>query len=1147
MLWGQEGITLTQGNKAFYRLTVSGDRSYSDGPWFFGTTICDRGMQEIRFLDKNNGRITTVDTGGKTGRFQYDTGNHEFTKDQFPIKVHIDNKFEDRLLCKGFAIYDFPQSWYTDVFRDRGMNVIKVDYNGACYSRGYSGFWEPDDRYYGDIFYYHAAYVYMRDLEVRSYPIVEVNVPSGPLYLASEEYLTIGIPDNLINGYSYNWKFKIGSDRNYRYISNRYVTVQNGQKVLRIKGEDFLPQSAYGKRIRLELDTGCRSSNPISFTYYPSAPRVTNIAKVDPVCFEGDGSVTISFGRNLNSALQEKLTINLKDDLGVRYTSGILSTFDSESDGSFSYTFDAVKAGQYQIEFAGGNLTINGVRLSTIVRDPVDPVILVDPSQIVFDVTIKDSSCNDGDTDVFNNNDGVITISAQGGRPGTFEYAIKPVSEIAPIEWKNFEATDQHIEENLRPNNYEIQVRKKIGSTYCTGYFINDLSITKRIESIVQPDMTLNVAQVFEKEPTANGFTDGKIRYIITGGTPLDDGSYNYEFQNSEGTILNTVHTEVLDNDEGYVITLHSIGAGIYTLRVTDKNYDEATYKTGCFEENISYNLQEPDPIQVVFEVTNTVSCNINNAHDDGRDFEAPFDLADQFQDGQIVAHVTGGVIYESNAQTVPFDNVPSNEERKPLPYYYNWKKKINNVWTDINVNDSIIKHQSVGDYALNIVDKNGIVLGNYTSFINSNGEIEYTLSNTIDSTFYLVQPEVLSISFEKTDISCFSGSDATATATVRGGIPPYEYFWSNGATTAIATNLRAGKHLIYVTDSKGCVIEGSVTIEQPNGLEINPIAEVAPTCYQGDDGFIEVTIQGGQPPYTYLWNTGSADTRISGLTAGTYTLEVMDQMGCKTFYETTLNDPPLVQVDLPERHALCQGQTLVLDVLIEDPGATYNWSGDNGFTSTDSSVLIDRAGVYTATVTNGVGCTNEDTIEVVFFDEAIDAHYLIATQAYVGQEVTLINISSPIGEKVEWSVPENVAVINKTKEELTLLFDEEGVYDINLRSHVADCYMDFNKTIIVQPAINTYKPSDTDSFVKEFILFPNPSTGSFKTKIALKKASDISVKIIHLTSGAVLDEKEGKESIEFLFDNTITLSSGMYLVILETPQGTARRKLVIE
>ena len=638
-----------------------------------------------------------------------------------------------------------------------------------------------------------------------------------------------------------------------------------------------------------------------------------------------------------------------------------------------------------------------------------------------------------------------------------------------------------------------------------------------------------------------------KIRYIITGGTPLDDGSYNYEFQNSEGTILNTVHTEVLDNDEGYVITLHSIGAGIFTLRVTDKNYDEATYKTGCFEENISYNLQEPDPIQVFFEVTNKVSCNINNAYDDGRDFEAPFNLADQFQDGQIVAHVTGGVIYESNAQTVPFDNVPSNEERKPLPYYYNWKKKINNVWTNINVNDSIIKHQSVGDYALNIVDKNGIVLGNYTSFINSNDEIEYTLSNAIDSTFYLAQPEVLSISFEKTDISCFSGSDATATATVRGGIPPYEYFWSNGATTEIATNLRAGKHLIYVTDSKGCVIEGSVTIEQPNGLEINPIAEVAPTCYQGDDGFIEVTVQGGQPPYTYLWNTGSANTNISGLTAGTYTLEVMDQMGCKTFYETTLNDPPLVQVDLPERHALCQGQTLVLDVLIEDPGATYNWSGDNGFTSTDSSVLIDRAGVYTATVTNGVGCTNEDTVEVVFFDEAIDAHYLIATQAYVGQEVTLINISSPIGEKVEWSVPENVAVINETKEELTLLFDEEGVYDINLRSHVADCYMDFNKTIIVQPAINTYKPSDTDSFVKEFILFPNPSTGSFKTKIALKKASDISVKIIHLTSGAVLDEKEGKENIEFLFDNTITLSSGMYLVILETPQGTARRKLVIE
>ncbi|WP_299256255.1 T9SS type A sorting domain-containing protein [uncultured Aquimarina sp.] len=1146
-VWSQEGITLTQGNKAYYKLKVSGNRSYTDGPWFFGTTVCDKGMQEIRFLDKNSNRLKTIDTNGKTGNFEYNTGDHEFTKNQFPIKVHIDNDFVDRLLCKGWAIYDFPDSWWTDEFKNRGMEVIKVEYDGACYSRRYTGFWQPDDRYYGDIFYYHAAYVYMRNLRVNSEPVVEIQTPNEPLYLASEEYVTVSVPDNLLSNYSYYWKFKVGNEQNYRGISNQNVFLENGNKVLRIKGKDFLRTSDYGKRIRLVLDADCKESNAISFTYYPSAPRVINVEKFDPVCFEGDGEVKISFDRNLNSSLQEKLTINLKDDLGVKYTSGILTTFVTEGTNSHHYTFEGVKAGEYQIEFAGGNMTINGEILSTIVRDPVNFVIIEDPAQVLFDITVKDSSCNDGDTEISNNNDGVITITAEGGRPGVFQYAITPTDNNTILVWQDFDSIDQHAEHDLRPSQYEIQVRKKIESDYCTGHFKSDVSKTVVTETISEPDNTLNVTQVFYKEPTANGFSDGEIRYLITGGTPYEDGAYRYEFKNTSDIIQNTVTTEVLDNNEGYVLTLHSVESDIYTLWVSDKNYDEAIYKKGCFENNISFNLQEPDPIEVVFEVLNLVSCNIYNEFNDGRDFEVPYNVADQFQDGQIVAHVTGGAVYDINDQSLPDNNIPLNDRGERLPYYYNWKKRNDNVWTEIEVNDSIINNQSYGDYALNITDKNGIVLGNYRAVTNSDGTLEYVLSATVDSTFYLAQPTQLSISFEKTEINCFDGADATASALVTGGVPPYDYYWSNGATSQIADNLIAGRHLIYVTDIKGCVIEGSVVIEQPNGLVINPINEIAPTCYTGADGFIEITATGGEPPYTYLWNTGATTTSINNLSAGSYSLEIVDQNRCKAYYEIVLENPALVTVDLPEKYTLCQGQNLALDVTINDPEAVYAWSSDRGFLSTDSQVLLNESGVYTAQVTNGLGCSNQDTIVVNFLDKGIDAHYLIATQAYVGQEVTLINISEPIGDMVEWSIPERTRVLNETDEELTLIFEEEGVFDINLRSHVEDCYKDFNKSIIVQPAIIANNSSETDRFLKEFILYPNPSTGTFQTKITLENASDISVKIIHLTSGAILDEKQGTNNVEFLFDNSVSLSSGLYLVILETSRGTSRRKLIIE
>ncbi|WP_271765272.1 T9SS type A sorting domain-containing protein [Aquimarina algiphila] len=1142
---GQEGITLTEGNKAYYKLTVSGNRSYSDGPWFFGTTVCDKGIKEIRFLDKNNQKVKTVGTNGKTGVFSYNTGDHEFTKDQFPIQIHIDSDFVDRLLCKGFAIYDFPQSWYTDDFRNRGMDVIKVEYNRACYPQGYTGFWSPDGRNYGDIFYYHAAYVYMRDLEVKSDPIIELKTPSEPLYLGDDEYITVAVPDSFIENYSYYWKYKVGNDR-YRSISSRYVNVENGKKVLRIKGKEFLTPAAYGKRVRLELDAGCGVSNPISFTYYPSAPHVTKIETVDPICYRGDGEVKISFSRNLNNSVQEKLTINLANSLGVIHSSGIHTSF-TQDNNKYSYTFTGVKAGEYNIEFAGGNMTIGGQILSTVVRDPKDPINIVDPTQVLFSTNIKDSSCNDGDDDPDNNNDGKITITAEGGRDGVYQYSIQSVSNTNLLSWYNFENNDSHIVENLQPDLYKIRVRKKVGNIYCNGYLKDDVSAIIAINFIKEPTTILKVDNVFYKEPTAFGFEDGKIRYLITGGTPFDDGTYTYEWKDSQGTVLNTVHTEVLPDDEGSVITLHSIGADIYTLKVTDKNYNEATYTTGCFEENITFNLKQPDPLKVTFEIVNPISCNINNEYNNGRDFEPPLNIPDQFQDGELVAHVTGGVRYNTEAIVSPTINVPRNQKGNQLPYYYHWKKKINNVWKAIPVNDSIINHQSFGDYALNITDKNGIVLGNYISIKNSDDELEYILATAIDSTMYLTQPTKLEITFEKTIISCFSGADATARAIVKGGTPPYSYYWSNGANSAFANNLKAGKHSIYVTDSKGCTIEGIVSIDQPNGLEIQPINITEPTCHQGNNGRIQITVKGGNPPYSYLWNTGNTSTEIKDLTAGTYILEVTDSKGCKAFYEKIVKDPEPIVINLNEKKSLCDGQTLSLDVTINDPKATYSWSANNGFTSNSGTILIDQTGLYTATVTNGLGCSNQATIKVVVFDTAIDAHYLIATQAYVDQEVTLINISDPVGEKVEWSISEEVNIIKEDKNELTVIFDKEGTYEINLRSHMGDCFEDFTKKIIVQPAIATYKPSDNDSFIKEFILFPNPNTGAFQSKIALEKASDISVKIINLSSGAVLSEKIGQNNTDFLLDYSVSFPSGVYLVLLETPQGSSRRKLVIE
>ena len=75
-----------------------------------------------------------------------------------------------------------------------------------------------------------------------------------------------------------------------------------------------------------------------------------------------------------------------------------------------------------------------------------------------------------------------------------------------------------------------------------------------------------------------------------------------------------------------------------------------------------------------------------------------------------------------------------------------------------------------------------------------------------------------------QTEITCYMGSDVSATVQAFGGTPnsigdPYIYVWSNGQTTATATNLTAGNYNVRVIDANGCEVASTVTIDQPAEL----------------------------------------------------------------------------------------------------------------------------------------------------------------------------------------------------------------------------------------------------------------------------------------------------------------------------------------
>lgn len=997
------------------------------------------------------------------------------------------------------------------------------------------------------------------NLTVQVNPLVEVQSPGINDFLPLDHRInlraTTGFPERLS---TYTWQYSMDNGNNYQDFPAAF----NGRSTISANAREILGANAVphlGKKIQVRIKS-CGAPRfsrfPRTYTVVPSAPTFEKKDELITSCYaNGDGSVRFTFSRPLIPG--EKIAILPLVGTPLFPSSPTLSELQTNpvTGVKDSYTIENLSPGNYEATVTGFYGSYN-----TYTDDVKHNMkfTIIRPSVVEIEsVTKVDSWCNDGDGLDGNNNDGEIIIKAKGGNPGVFQYSYREVGESFSV-WNNFNGGTEHRITGVKPGTYEIKVQKSITgrSTNCIAYELNSsnepTSVVKVVPiEITEPDEPLQIeytplSESSVNEPTAYGFEDGRIKARIFGGTPKSDGTYRFEWKKiSGGAPLTTINTRVLPSNQGYEVLLHSVGAGKYELSVWDDQYDNATYKEGCYIIKSEYTLEQPDPLIVTIEIANPVSCNITNEYNNGEDFIDPMGIADQFQDGVLIAHVTGGVRYNTIIPNVsPY---PVNASNDLLPYYYTWKKNVGGTLQDIPVNDSIIRDQSVGDYVLNVKDRNGIVLGTYLPVSTPTGQ-EYILEKEIDSTKYLPQPEKFEVSFSKTAVTCTNGNDAEATAIVTGGTKPYTYRWSNGETSATIKNLIAQPYLVAVIDAKGCEVEGRVVIDQPNGLVVDPIEVVSPTCFEGNDGRIVVNISGGVEPYRYKWDDGQISTSISGLTAGTYLFEVIDKNDCIAFKEIQLSDPEPILVDMPEKRSLCAEQSVSLDIAIEDPGAVYSWSNGNGFTSTNSLVELTEAGRYIATITSSLGCIGIGEIQVDVFDTPIDADFLITTQAYVDEEVILVNVSEPLGELVEWAIPEGVEVILKEDDKLILKFKEEGPHDILLTSHQGDCFEMYTKTILVQPAIEAPEVfASQGEFIEEFIIYPNPSGGSFKAKISLAEDANIKVKIVNLISGATMHERSENDNQDFLLDYEMSMSTGVYLMLLETPKGSETRKLVVE
>jgi parallel beta-helix repeat protein len=168
-----------------------------------------------------------------------------------------------------------------------------------------------------------------------------------------------------------------------------------------------------------------------------------------------------------------------------------------------------------------------------------------------------------------------------------------------------------------------------------------------------------------------------------------------------------------------------------------------------------------------------------------------------------------------------------------------------------------------------------GLAAGTYTVTATDASGCTDNLSVTI------TEPTAVTATIATADVDCNGNSTGTATVTAAGGTMPYTYLWSDGQTTAIATNLPAALYGVIITDANGCMSADSATISEPTELTVTTTS-VADTNNLSI-GQASATAAGGTPSYTYSWDNGMTGSTISGLGSGLYAVTVTDGNGCTT------------------------------------------------------------------------------------------------------------------------------------------------------------------------------------------------------------------------------------------------------------------------
>ena len=488
--------------------------------------------------------------------------------------------------------------------------------------------------------------------------------------------------------------------------------------------------------------------------------------------------------------------------------------------------------------------------------------------------------------------------------------------------------------------------------------------------------------------------------------------------------------------------TLENIEGGIYSLMVVDDN--------GC-KKDFSYTLQQGNKFSITTAVDKQVSCQGKS-------------------DGTLSAKIVG-----------------ANPATNPTAYKYAWFKKTQNGLQDLLVNLATLSNVSTGSYVIKITDANAFT---------ASSEINLTALSNIQSKVTLLQ-----------NPACPNTKDGVIQIETIGAVEPVTVSWGQNLSGLRISGLGSGNYFGVITDKNGCSGEAAVELKAKDDIKISVINKTQPSCSDKCDGTLEISVLGQASNYSVLWSNTKTFAKIDQLCAGNYSVKVSGTNGCgASLNNIVLNAPAAYQVEVSNDVNICIGSTVELDASQNNAGTGFRWTLPNGSTSLIPKISIKNEGKYKIQVTNQVGCvgTDEFTVRVVSVTNTLN--FALASTGAVGEPIYVINLS-PASINSVWKVTGNADIIQNERDILVLNPKTKGEIKIELSAKLGTCDASLTKIINIQNAVQRNTPAiDGITAIEDlFLVYPNPTSGSFDVVSDVSLTGQIKVSVLDASFSKVL------------------------------------------